>query len=458
MTLDPKIFKAYDIRGLVPEQLDEAGAFLVGQAVVKYTGAETIVVGKDMRSTTPELFAEFARGVNSQGADVVDVGMTSTPMFYFAVGQYDVEDAGVMVTASHNPAGYNGFKLCRGNVSPIGGNSGMPEVKEIALAGPYEEQPTGTVVETEIRDAYLDKMLSLVDVEQLKPLKLAIDCGNGMEGVIIDDLLARLPGVEAQILYKEPDGTFPNHEANPLKEETLDALKGLVHELGADIGVAFDGDADRIGLVDEKGEVVRGDILLALLAPVLLKTDPGSAVYYDVRCSQVVADEVINAGGRAEMAPVGHGLIKPRMREDGAVFGGELSMHYYFKELHYAEASDLIMLLVMQLMSETGRTLSDLVAPLKRYVHSGEINFRVSDKEAVLTALEDKYGATARVTKIDGLRVDFQGEAAPDGDWWFSVRASNTESLLRLNLEAADRETMERHRDELVATIGGERE
>jgi phosphomannomutase len=458
MTLDPKIFKAYDIRGLVPEQLDAAGAFLVGQAVVKYTGAKTIVVGKDMRSSTPELFAEFARGVNSLGADVVDVGMTSTPMFYFAVGLYEAEDAGVMVTASHNPAGYNGFKLCRGDVSPIGGNSGMPEVKEIALAGPYDGVAEGTVVETEIRDAYLDKMCQMVDVEQIKELNVAIDCGNGMEGVIIDDLLARIPQVSAKIIYKEPDGTFPNHEANPLKEETLTDLKALVKEMGAHVGFAFDGDADRIGLVDEKGEIVRGDIMLALLAPIILKNDPGAAVYYDVRCSQVVADEVEKAGGRAEMAPVGHGLIKPRMRADEAVFGGELSMHYYFKEMHYAEASDLVMLLVLQLMSETGKSLSELVAPLKRYVHSGEINFRVDDKEAVLAALEEKYGAIGEVTKIDGLRVDLPAGSESEQPWWFSVRASNTEPLLRLNLEAADEATMAQHRDELIAAIGGERE
>jgi phosphomannomutase len=460
MTLDPKIFKAYDIRGLTPEQLDEDGAYLIGQAVVRYTDAKTLVVGKDMRDSTPKLFEAFARGANGQGADIVDIGQASTPMFYFAVGLYDLHDAGVMVTASHNPAGYNGFKLCRGDVSPIGGDSGMKEVKEIALAGPYEEQATGNIVTTEIRDAYLDKMFSMVDISRFRDFKMAADCGNGMEGVIIDDLLARLPTVEASVLYKEPDGTFPNHEANPLKEETLDDLKAEVAKMGADLGVAFDGDADRFGLVDEKSEVIRGDILLALLAPKLLADEPGAAVYYDVRCSQVVAEEVEKAGGRAVMAPVGHGLIKPRMRKDEAVFGGELSQHYYFKAMHYAEASDLVMLLVLEMMSVTGKKLSELVAPLMRYHHSGEYNFRVEDKQAVMDALEKKYGPDGlggAVTKIDGIRVDLPGETDAEG-WFFSVRASNTEPLLRLNLEAKSQELMEKHRDELVEAIGGERE
>jgi phosphomannomutase len=359
-----------------------------------------------------------------------------------------------MVTASHNPKQYNGFKLCFGDVLPIGAESGMNDIQELVLAGPYPGRPEGTVVETSIREAYLKKLFSLIDVGKFRKLNVVVDTGNGMEGIIVEDIFRRLPSCKFSGLFLELDGSFPNHEANPLKTETLEALQKKVHALKADIGVAYDGDADRIGLTDEDGVPVRGDILLALLAPRLLARSPGAAIIYDVRCSMIVPEQIDMAGGRPVMWKVGHGLIKPKMRLEDAVFAGELSQHYYFRDLHNAENTDLVMLMVFELMSETGKKLSELVAPLMCYHHSGEINFQVADKAAVLAKLEEVYGHEASaVAKIDGLRLDFRNEAAPEEDWWFSVRASNTEPLLRLNLEAKSKEKMEAKKQELVGLI-----
>jgi len=455
MTLLPKIFKAYDVRGVVPTELDADGARLVGQAAVKFTGAKTLVVGKDMRESTPALFETFADGALSQGADIIDVGLVTTPMFYFAVGDYDLHDAGVMVTASHNPKQYNGFKLCYGDVLPIGAASGIYDVRDLAIKGPYPEKRRGQVVETDIKAAYLERLFRQINVGKFRPLKVVVDTGNGMEGIIIKEIFERLPKCKMTGLFLELDGNFPNHEANPLKEETLEALKREIKRSKADLGVAFDGDADRVGIVDERGNTVRGDILVALLAPWLLKKEePGTAVLYDVRESLVVAEEIERAGGRAVMCRVGHGLIKPQMREEKAVFAGELSNHFYFRDFYNAESSDLVMLLVMELMSKTGKKLSELVEPLMRYHHSGEINSEVADKDEVLAELEEAYGhEAATITKIDGLRLDFRNELHPEEDWWFNVRASNTEPLLRLNLEAKSKEKMETKREELLKII-----
>jgi len=455
MPITPKIFKAYDIRGLSPEELDEDGAYRIGQAFVKFTGAKTVVVGQDMRQTTPMLFRALADGVMSQGADVVDIGLVTTPMMYFAAGEYDRFEGGIMITASHNPSEYNGVKMCLGDVLPIGGDSGMNDIRDLAMAGPYEPlAERGSSSKLDIRGEYLKRLFTGVDVRKLVGMKVALDTANGMEGVIIDDILARLEGVEAEVLFKELDGTFPNHEANPLKEETLDALKEKIAEMSADLGVAFDGDADRVGLVDEKGQVVRGDIIIALLAPEILKSAPGAAVLYDVRSTMAAVEEIDKAGGRPVMTRVGHGLIKPHMRQEDAVFAGECSGHFYFRDVYGAESSDLVMLLAMRLIAETGKPLSELVAPLMRYHHSGEINSKVADKDAVLAAFDKKYGPLAsNISRLDGVRMEFFDPEHPEGDWWFSVRASNTEPLMRLNLEAKDKDKMEQMRDELVELI-----
>ncbi|MEY4744769.1 MAG: phosphomannomutase/phosphoglucomutase [Candidatus Parcubacteria bacterium] len=454
MSINPKLFKAYDIRGLAPQEIDEDFAYRVGQAVVRFTKAKTVVVGKDMRGTTPSLFAALAKGVMSQGADVIDVGMVTTPMFYYAVADYELHDAGVMVTASHNPSQYNGFKMVFGDAMPIGGETGMNDIRDLALAGPYEGTKEGTIVETSIQEAYVEKLLSLVDTKALRPLKVVVDTANGMEGIVIGDVLDRIKKVSWEGLFLDLDGNFPNHEANPLKEETLEALKERIRATGADLGVAFDGDADRMGLVDETGEPVRGDLILALLAPVVMEKGPGATVLYTVNCSMVAAEEIERAGGRAVMTRVGHGLIKPHMRREKAIFAGELSSHFFFRDLANAECPDMAMLMVFELMTKTGKKLSELVAPLRRYHHSGEINSAVGDKDAVLAALEKAYAPRASsVSKIDGIRMDFRDPAHPEDDWWWSVRASNTEPLLRLNLEAKKKDRMEKERDWLLKVI-----
>ncbi len=454
MSIDPKLFKAYDIRGLSPEEIDADFAYRVGQAMVVFTKAKTVVVGRDMRDTTPTLFDALSQGITSQGADVIDIGLVTTPMLYYAVAEYDLHDAGVMITASHNPKQYNGFKLCYGDALPIGGESGMKDVRDIAIAGPYPTKKAGTIVTTDIRSSYIKKLISFVNVAKFQDLNVVVDTANGMEGAIIQDVFAKLPSCRMTGLFLELDGAFPNHEANPLKEETLDALKTAVRSVRADIGVAFDGDGDRIGLVDENGETVRADWIGALLAPLLLTRSPGATMLYDVRESLVVREEIERAGGRAIMCRVGHGLIKPQMRREDAVFASELSGHFYFRDVYGAESSDLVLLLFLELLSASGKKLSELVAPLKRYAHSGEINFEVADKDAVLAKLEQVYGHEATdISRIDGLRMDFRDVNTPENDWWFSVRVSNTEPLLRLNLEAKRAEKMSEERERLLAII-----
>jgi phosphomannomutase len=452
--INPKVFKAYDIRGLSPEEIDGDFAFQLGQAVVLFTKAKTIVVGRDMRETTPILFERLAEGINSMGADVIDIGMVTTPMFYYAVGDYDLHDAGVMITASHNPSEYNGFKMVFGDVMPIGAETGMDKIRELAMNGPYESEPGGTVIETDIREPYIQKLFSLIDVSNLRKMNVVVDTANGMGGLLIGEILDRLKNVSWEGMYLDLDGSFPNHEANPLKEETLVALQARIAAVGADIGVAFDGDADRIGLVTEDGEVIRGDMILALLMPVILDQNRGEKVLYTVNCSMVVPEEIERNGGVPVVARVGHALVKPQMQRQHALFAGEVSGHFFFRDLANAECPDLVMLMVFALMTATGKKLSELYAPLKRYYHSGEINSKVEDKDAAFARARAAFEKSASaVTEIDGLRMDFNDPKNPEEDWWWSIRASNTEPLLRLTLEAKTKQKMETMRDQLLALI-----
>lgn len=451
------LFKAYDIRGLSPQELNADLAFLVGQAMARFIEAKTIAVGRDARITSPTLFAAFADGAMSQGANVVDIGEITTPMHYFAVANYAHHDSGAMITASHNPAKYNGVKLCVGDAMPIGAETGMQHIRDIALAGPYPDAAArGTMSALDVKQDYLDLLFSKVNVSRIVGLNVAIDAGNGMAGPVVRDIFARLPGCEMTGLYMDVDCAFPNHEANPLNESTLDELKALIRKAGASVGFAFDGDGDRIGIVDDNGETLRGDQILALLVPRVLAMHTKAAVLYDVSSGMVVAEEISRAGGKPVLSPVGHGLIKPRMRKEDAAFAGELSYHFYFKDFFGVDCPDLVMLLVLELLAETGRPLSDLVAPLRRYHHSGEINSEVANKDAVIAAVEATYASHATsVSHIDGIRMDFRDPAAPEDDWWLTVRASNTEPLLRLTLEAKRKETMETRRDELLKIIRG---
>ncbi|HTK59620.1 MAG TPA: phosphomannomutase/phosphoglucomutase [Candidatus Baltobacteraceae bacterium] len=447
MDYNPSIFKAYDIRGLVGKDFDDEFCEALGRAFVLHTGAKVIVAGRDMRGSSPGYFAALTRGMMRQGADVIDVGMVSTPMFYFSVSDYDLHDAGIMVTASHNPAEYNGFKMVHGDAMPIGKGSGMEELKALVAKGEFPDAKEGTLVQTDIVPDYLERLFALVPPDSIRKLKVVVDAGNGMGGVILPKIFEMLPGVEVHRLFWEPDGTFPNHEANPLKTETLADLQKKIKDVGADIGVALDGDSDRIGLVDEKGEIIRADQIIAMLAHVLLPGNVGDAVTYNVSCGNVAPEEIKASGGVPVMTPTGHALIKPILRANGGVFGGELSGHFYFREFFSAENTDYVMLLALQLLSRQEKPMSELVAPFRRYAHSGEINFKVSDAKAKMAAIREKYAPdAATITEIDGLRLDM-------GAWWCSIRASNTEPLLRLNVEAATREMMEEKKTELSSLI-----
>jgi len=447
-TIPASIFKAYDIRGLSPGEMDSALARRLGSAFVRFTGARTIAVGRDMRETSLALTEALIAGIRSQGASVVDLGLVSTPIFYFGVANYPEHDAGIMVTASHNPAKYNGFKLVRRGAVPIGAASGMWEFRDLVISKEeFLPRAEGELRTLNPRTDYLQKIFSIVPPKELAPFRIAVDTGNGMGGVIVPELFARLPG-ELFPLCLELDGTFPNHEANPLKTETLTDLRKEVAARSADLGVAFDGDADRVGFVDETGEPVPGDLMAALLAPRLLRTAPGAAVLYDVRSSWVVKEEILRVGGKPVVTPVGHGLVKGVMKETDAVFGSELSMHYYYRDFFTVESGDLTLLHLLALMTEHGRPLSELLRPLRRYVQSGELNFELKDKEGAVARIEERYASKAReIVRIDGLRMEFD-------DWWFSVRLSNTEPLLRLNLEAKERGVMDARKEELTALIG----
>jgi len=449
MKINEGIFKAYDIRGVYGDDFDEEMARKLAQAMVEFTGAKTMVVGRDMRSSSPKLSEAVIAGVLSSGADVIDIGECSTPVFNYAVAEYDLHDAGIMVTASHNPAKYNGFKLSYGDAMPIGKASGMDEIKKLVLKGEFEEKPAGNIVESPITDAYIEKIFSLIDPKKIEPMKIIIDAGNGMGGPILEKIFKKLPQIELTPMYFNPDGTFPHHEANPLKEENLIDLKEKMKELAPDLGAAFDGDCDRVGFVDEKGETVSGDFVTGLLAEEMLKRYPGGVVHYDLRSSWAVRDVIIENGGKPEMCMVGHALIKNLMRKTGAIFAGELSSHFYFKDFYGVESGDLTLLRMLELLSEEDKTMSELVAPLRTYFHSGEINFEVEDKDGMMKKLEEKYKDGAKdVSHLDGIRIEFN-------DWWFNVRASNTEPLLRLNLEAKTKELMEEKRDEISKIISG---
>jgi len=461
MKIDPKIFKAYDIRGFASDEITPELAELVGRAVVAYTGAKVVVVGRDMRETSLELSMALIKGIVASGSDVVDIGLTSTPMFYYAVGaQFEnngnpsassglglsPSGAGIMVTASHNPKEYNGFKIVQGDLEPIGEGSGMDKIRDLVIAGNFSDAPEGNVMETDVREEYVAKHLEIVPRRDIGGPRVVFDAGNGMAGFVAPGII-KAYGLEKKCrkMFFELDGAFPNHEPNPVKSENMAALAAMVRKESADLGVAYDGDADRVGFVDETGEPVRGDLMTALFAGEVLRTHPGATVLYDVRSSRAVPEAIKAAGGNPIMCRVGHAFIKKQMRENGAWFAGELSMHYYFRDFFIAESSDLAMLYVLAAMKRTGKKLSELVAPLKKYSHSGEINFPVKDKDAALAALKKKY-SDGKLDRLDGVRIDYPS-------WWFNVRASNTEPLVRLNLEAETKEEMDARVEEITKII-----
>ncbi|HKE52772.1 MAG TPA: phosphomannomutase/phosphoglucomutase [Actinomycetes bacterium] len=440
------IVKAYDIRGVVPDELSPDLAARFGAAFVRATGSDAIVVGRDMRPSSPELSAAFAHGAADSGADVTDIGLASTDLLYYASGSLDVP--GAMFTASHNPAQYNGIKLCRAGAAPIGQGSGLEEIADLVEAG--ATGPTGRVgriVERDLLSDYAAHLHSLVDLSGIRPLTVVVDAGNGMAGHTVPAVFAGL-NVRLIPLYFELDGTFPNHDANPIVPDNLVDLTAAVREHGADLGLAFDGDADRCWVMDEHGQSVPPSVVTALVASRELAREPGSTVIHNLITSRSVPEVVRESGGVAVRTRVGHSYIKQEMARTGAIFGGEHSAHYYFRDFWRADTGMLAALHVLAALGSQAGPLSRLVAPFDRYAGSGEINSKVTDQkdriQAVRSAYQDRPGV--RLDELDGLTVDA-------ADWWFNLRPSNTEPLLRLNVEAADDETMAAVRDEVLAIV-----
>jgi phosphomannomutase len=453
--MDESIFKAYDVRGKYPDQMDEELAYLIGRAFPrvlcelegKPVGEQRIAVGRDMRKSAPEMAEQYARGIAESGADVLDVGMVGTEMLYWTVGSRDL-DGGLMCTASHNPKGYTGAKLVKRGALALSGDSGIGELKELVKQGdpgsPADER--GQIETEDIGDEFRKAGLGYIDPKAIKPIKVVLDGGNGMAGPMVGPILDNF-ALDQERAYWEPDGEFPDHEPNPLIEENRRFIIDKVKETGAELGIAWDGDADRCFFIDDTGEFVAGDFLTALLAESILRKDPGAAILYDVRASRAVADTVEKSGGHPYINRVGHAFFKTRMRELGAAFGGEVSGHYYFHDFYCADSGTIPALLILELLSVEGRKMSELLEPFRsRYFISGEINSEVEDQEGKMTELKERYW-DGRVNELDGVSVDYD-------DWHFNVRPSNTEPLLRLNLESVvSREHMEEKRDEVLGLI-----
>ena len=444
--LDPKVFKAYDVRGIYPGDLDESGAYAIGRAYVEQFEPRRIAVGRDMRLSSPQMAAEVIRGAAEAGAEVLDLGMVGTEMVYFAVGELEL-DGGIEVTASHNPKEYTGMKIVRRGALPVGGESGLLDVRDRAVqACDRAGAAAGGVTAYDIWPAYVDRVLSFIDMSSVRPLKVVIDAANGMAGAMLPPVLERLP-IEAVRCYFDPDGSFPNHEPNPLLPENREFIVRKTLEEGADLGIAFDGDADRCFFVDDTGEFVPGDFATALLAESVLAKEPGAKILYDVRASWAVPETIERAGGTPLVNRVGHAYIKHRMRKEDAAFGGEVSGHYYFREFSQADSGVIPFLLMLELVSRSGRKLSEILKPYRdTYFITGEINTTGADVALKLQELKERYAAEGTVSHLDGVSVDAD-------DWHFNVRPSNTEPLLRLNLEARSQKKMEAKRDEVLSLI-----
>jgi phosphomannomutase len=447
--LDPKVFKAYDVRGIYPAEIDEDGARAIGRAFVEEFGPKRIAVGHDMRVSSPGMAEAAIAGAAEAGADVLELGLVGTEMVYFAVGDLGL-DGGIAVTASHNPKDYTGLKIVREGALPVGGESGLLEIRDRAMSGDSPSNgPKGTVEPYDLWPGYVERVLSFVDPKAIEPLKIVIDAANGMGGVMMPPVLEHLPQLEVVRCFFEPDGTFPNHLPNPLLPENREFIVAKTLEEGANFGAAFDGDADRCFFVDDSGEFVPGDFVTALFAESVLAKEPGAKIIYDVRASWAVPQTIERAGGVPLINRVGHAFIKQRMREEHAAFGGEVSGHYYFRDFSQADSGVVPFLLMLELVSKRGN-LSEVLRPFReRFFITGELNTPVEDVDAKLRELEERFGAEGRVSHLDGLSVEAD-------DWHFNVRPSNTEPLLRLNLEALDAELMERKRDEVLAVIRGE--
>ena len=446
-TLDT-IVKAYDIRGTVPDQLDADVAHALGVGFARFSGSSVAIVARDMRPSGVDLVDAFSRGLMEQGVDVIDIGLASTDLVYFAAGRLDAP--GAMFTASHNPAQYNGVKLCLAGARPVGVDTGLDVVKETARRvlngdGPKPADRSGRRTERDLLASFVDHVLSFVDVDELRPMKVVADTANGMGGLVVPAVFERLPRLELEVMYPELDGTFPNHPADPLQPANQRDLQARVVAGGFDVGLAFDGDADRVFVVDEQGRGLSGSTTTAILAASMLRKHPGATVLHNLICSRAVSEIIRENGGSPIRTKVGHSFIKQTMAETGAVFGGEHSAHYYFADNYRADSGLIATMLMLEELSRSGAPMSELRQPFERYSSSGEINTQVEDPTAVIDAVSKKF-ANFDQDRLDGLTVDC-------GPWWFNLRPSNTEPLLRLNLEAPTREECDERVAELLLDI-----
>ena len=445
-SIDPDIFKAYDVRGVYPTEINEEAAYRYGRALVRYLKPTQVAIGRDMRLSSPALAEALIRGVTEQGADAIDLGLTTTDELYFAVGKFNYT-AGVMITASHNPKQYNGIKTCREQAIALSSATGLNDIRDLMLKNvfPTPDVP-GRRIRHDVTDNFVNHALSFIDISKIKPLKISVDAGNGMAGMIIPRVFKKLP-CQLIPLYFELDGSFPHHPASPIEPENMRDLQQAVREQHADLGIAFDGDADRMFAVDEQSGLIGGDMITALVAKNLLRKHPGSTILYNLICSRSTPETIERAGGRAVRTRVGHSFIKAQMREENAIFGGEHSGHFYFRDNWYADSGLIAFLIVLELICQENQTLSQLLKPIDTRVRSGEINSEVADIPGKLKQIEDHYQAQgAQIDHLDGITIQFK-------DWWFNLRASNTEPLIRLNLEADTKPLMEEKRDEVLALI-----
>ena len=445
--LDPSVFKAYDVRGIHPTELDEDGAYRIGRGYVEEFEPRTVAIGRDTRLSSPSMAAAAIDGARDGGADVLDLGLVGTEMVYYAVGELGL-DGGICVTASHNPGDYTGMKIVRRGARPVGGDSGLDRVRRRAEAGFGDVVRRGTVRDEDVWDGFVAKVLSFVDEAGFRPLRIVVDAANGMAGTMLPPVLERLPQLDVIRCFFEPDGSFPNHEPNPLLPENREFIVERTRAEGAQLGVAYDGDADRCFFVDDTGEFVPGDFVTALLSRAMLAKEPGAKIIYDVRASWAVPRAIEAAGGVPLINRVGHAFIKERMRKDDALFAGEVSAHYYFRDFSQADTGVVPFLVMVELLSTADRPLSELLAPYReRYFLTGELNTPVADVALKLQEIKERYTAAGgRISHLDGVSVEFD-------DWHFNVRPSNTEPLLRLNLEALSEPLMEEKRDEVLELI-----
>lgn len=433
MDFDPAIFKAYDVRGTYPGQINGDIAYEFARALAAFLRPPAVVVGRDMRLSGDELLDGLSRGLSDSGANVIDIGLCSTDALYFAVGKWGAP-AGVMITASHNPKEYNGFKTCRAEAVPLSASEGLNLIRDLMKRGKFEAVGVkGKIVQREVLLEFVKHVLHFIDPKKIKPFSIAVDAGNGMAGKLMPELFKNLPG-KLIPLYFELDGSFPNHPASPIEPENTEELRRVVVEQQLDLGVAFDGDADRMFLVDGTGKLLGGDVVTGLVAKKLLEKAPGSAVVYNLICSRLVPEAIAKAGGKPIRSRVGHAYIKPLMKAQNAIFGGEHSGHFYFRDNWYADSGVIALAVSLELLSEAGKPLSELAREIDPYFRSGEINFRVSDQQGIIEKVAGRF-ADGKADREDGLTVEFP-------DWWFNLRPSNTEPLLRLNVEAESEELL----------------